>query len=87
MPILTRTWPYGTKKRLKVLGCVSTEHDILITCVEPATGEGFMLVEPCIPGEILPSDGDEIGVEFTKGGVTGGFWKRLEYRYEPVIFF
>lgn len=63
----TRTWPYGTQKRVRVLGVEPA------MCMIVSDGiEGYVLVD-AIPEGV--QDGDAGTITFTEGGPLGGYWK------------
>jgi D-glycero-D-manno-heptose 1,7-bisphosphate phosphatase len=71
-----KTWPYGTRRKAKVgrvfrkLNGASSDNDA-VTLVDEF-GEGHMIVgHPEI--EVAPNE--DVILEFTKGGPTGGYWK------------
>lgn len=81
--MLARTWPYGTRKRVLVIGItemylrpegpkcpVVTAVDSDAT-VADADREGYFLFGE----EAKPAYGAEVTIVFTQGGPQGGYWK------------
>jgi len=68
MTVQVKTWPYGTKRKAEikqVAGPVMTAVDEL--------GEGHVLVG-VVRGK-NPKPGEKGELVFTKGGITGGYWR------------
>lgn len=69
----TATWPYGTRKRVRVDGIVRGRTLGAVCCVpvdEPSAA--FVLLVKL--AEIPVVKGDERFIVFTQGGPTGGHW-------------
>ena len=66
----TRTWPYGTKIKVKVL---HVEGPVMI-CVDPVANEGYIIVDG-YDDEDQAKRHDMGEIEFTEGGPTGGHWR------------
>jgi hypothetical protein len=65
-----RTWPYGTRKTGKVVDMGVLKTAIVIIAGDD--GEGYILTG------VLPDvcfRGQQVTIEFTEGGPTGGYWK------------
>lgn len=75
--MLTRTWPYGTVKRGRVLRVDDTTTHTILTVeeIDPTAGDkgGFILIDR--RGDAIAKPGDMGTMVFTKGGPTGGYWK------------
>jgi len=73
---LSRTWPYGTRRTVRII--TSTPELNLIIAVDAMTPdseqEGYILIGEPDTAEI----GDVRTIEFREGGPTGGHWKLLE---------
>jgi hypothetical protein len=71
--ITSRTWPYGTVKSVRVVHVEESPLWRMITCIEDATREGFVLVtDPiCTPSPLIDDHGT---ITFHRGGSTGGYW-------------
>lgn len=70
----TRTWPYGTRKEVKIR---SATGNLIIG--EDGL-EAFALIGHGLKGDQLPSVGSFRTIVFTQGGPTGGYWKLEESR-------
>ena len=66
--MLTRTWPYGTKKRVLVL-----DNDTGTLICTDSAGEGYIIVGG-YADEHTAKPGDKGTITFTAGGPTGGHW-------------
>jgi hypothetical protein len=64
----TRTWPYGTKRKAKV---VDSNYVVLVLEDAENKEEAYVLVNP---GTVY-APGTEGELTFTKGGPTGGHWE------------
>ena len=70
--MLTRTWPYGTRKSAIVRETKNFTDGMQVVVIEEVgTREAFILHQ--LPQEIAKGDTGEIA--FTEGGPTGGFWR------------
>lgn len=76
--VMQRTWPYGTKRRARVLerstAKVGGQTVRVMVLEELDRKEAHVLVgnECCDAGA---NRGDEGTLTFTQGGPTGGYWK------------
>ncbi len=70
--MLACTWPYGTRKSVKVAGVGVEKGRPFAICVESGPdAEAFVLL-----GMANPVAKDDVGyIEFKQGGPTGGFWE------------
>lgn len=69
----TRTWPYGTRKSVEVLGVESFRGSRVLICAEVAGDrEGHVIV-----GELGDEAraGDMGEIVFCQGGPAGGYWR------------
>lgn len=66
----TKTWPYGTQRRAKVLDVVTRRGGRTLIVGDDAN-EAHILVGTGSQG----SKGDEGVIEFLQGGPMGGYWK------------
>jgi hypothetical protein len=67
--MITKTWPYGTKRRGKVVAIEGP-----LQCIEGEDREGY-IQQINFSGDPSAKEGDWGTLTFTKGGPTGGFWK------------
>lgn len=75
----TRTWPFGTRRRGKVLRREDATYKgkpVVVLVLQDDRGEGHILID-CVPPESPVQAGHVGTLVFTKGGPTGGHW-RLE---------
>jgi hypothetical protein len=70
----TRTWPYGTTKRVKVLNAVRNPRYVGLICHCDEDGEGYVLTMRR-PFYEEVQDGDAGTITFKEGGPTGGYWE------------
>ncbi len=78
--MLARTWPYGTRKAVKVAGVGTQKGVPYAVCVETCdNGEVFVLLGM----EKAAAKDDEGYIEFKDGGPTGGFWEF--HKGSPII--
>jgi len=67
----TRTWPYGTRLKVKVLEVQSVTHGVAIFAKDEV-GEGHVLHLERNALDLKPDDHFEM--EFVNGGPIGGYW-------------
>lgn len=74
--MITRTWPYGTRKQVKVLDRGRDDgRPFLIAGELPNFVELFVLVFDRSHADALAAKiGDAGEITFTAGGPTGGYW-------------
>jgi hypothetical protein len=70
-----RTWPYGTRKRVRVVASETVRDTRMIAATEvgPGTVEGFVLIQRADAG--APAVDAECDIVFTAGGPMGGHWR------------
>jgi hypothetical protein len=74
MPVEAKTWPYGTRKRVKVLSVMpvlNSGSTHVLMCLCEADSEGFALIRS---GAFEAKAGDRGIITFKHGGPTGGYW-------------
>lgn len=83
----TRTWPYGTRKRVRVFSATMTADTTVIGVEEISLGrrEIFLLIlnTADVP-QNFDAMTDDCLIEFTAGGPTGGYWRIIDPANEPV---
>jgi len=67
--LATRTWPYGTRKKVEVIGI---ESGALVCAALDGGREGYVLFGR---GNALADVGDTGEIVFCEGGPMGGYWK------------
>lgn len=75
MSIVIKTWPYGTTRRATVLTTT-----VNIQTLRDDKEENHLLVRGA--GDFTAKSGDTGTLTFTKGGLTGGYWKFV--KDEPI---
>jgi hypothetical protein len=74
MPVVIKQWKFGERVTIRI---IAGEGDgLLITGINEATGEGFILAGD--DQSVKPEIGKSYVLEFTKGGPMGGYWKIIE---------
>lgn len=78
MSIVTKTWPYGTTRKAKVLKANWRPPGLdprasAATYLLDDQGEAHVCVGPT--GDLSAKEGDHGTLTFTQGGPTGGYWK------------
>lgn len=71
MSIVRKTFPYGTTRRATVLQTATTCQTL-----KDDKGEGHLLLRGA--GDFTANSGDVGTLTFTRGGITGGYWKFLK---------
>ena len=80
--LLTRTWPYGTRKRVKVLSIEFLKGMRIMACQEvDGAQEGFILMEG--PNAVATAEGEIGEIVFCQGGERGAHWR---YHGECIPF-
>jgi len=73
----TRTWPYGTTKRVTVFAFNRCNHKgkrcTVLACTGDDDKEAYLLVNG--PEEPPQTKGTKGTITFTQGGPRGGYWK------------
>jgi len=84
--MLYRTFPYGTRRRVRVISVdhsreatiIACQDDIELNSISGQVLEGYVCMYE--PGTVSAKVGDRAILVFSKGGPTGGFWD-----YKPII--
>lgn len=90
--MLTRTWPYGTRKAVEVVSFERCRNAYVIACRHLDDPQEATLIV-CHASAVIalfhkPQVGQQRVIEFRDGGPTGGHWALLDgldvTRAEPV---
>ncbi|MDE2096155.1 MAG: hypothetical protein KGL39_02845 [Patescibacteria group bacterium] len=79
----TKTWPYGTQKRVELLDSRITKiKGVGFQIVVDDQKEAFVLMgESCC--DFTAEVGSRGVITFMQGGPTGGYWKFVGYHHAP----
>lgn len=72
---MMRTWPYGTKRKAKVVDASTHSvygKDVLVLLLKDENDEGHALVGTNVEAFAAGTEGT---ITFTQGGPFGGYWK------------
>ncbi len=73
-----RTWPYGTRKTVKVERVDNRAEFAGTLAIEELKREGFIIINKHEENAVVPVKGGQFIIEFTEGGPTGGYWRYVE---------
>jgi hypothetical protein len=82
-----RTWPYGTKKNVTIIGFefLRNPGNIILTCGEEESEEKFILMLRTPHDAERASVGDRGVISFKPGGPTGGYWDYMPRNPEDLF--